>query len=102
MLFELWGDVLPNALSVRIGHNTEGYILAIVVAAWIQFVRPRIAGSRVEWIVTTIVALAFVGLTIYLLVGHGVASRFKTLNEGTLAAALLVPYEQRGGEGALV
>ena len=94
MLFELWSDVLPNALSVRIGHNTEGYILALVIAAWIQFVRPRIAGSRAEWIITAIAALAFVGLTIYLLAGHGVASRFKTLNEGTLAAALLIPYVQ--------
>jgi hypothetical protein len=94
VLFELWTDVLPNALSVRIGHNTEGYILALVVAAWIQFVRPRITGSRVEWIITAIAALAFVALTIYLLAGHGVASRFKTLNEGTLAAALLIPYVQ--------
>lgn len=94
VLFELWSDVLPNALSVRIGHNTEGYILALVVAAWIQFVRARIAGSRAEWIITAIAVLAFVGLTIYLLAGHGVASRFKTLNEGTLAAALLIPYVQ--------
>ena len=94
VLFEVWSDVLPNALSVRIGHNTEGYILALVIAAWIQFVRPKIAGSRAEWIITAITALAFVGLTIYLLAGHGVASRFKTLNEGTLAAALLIPYVQ--------
>ena len=82
MLFELWTDVLPNALSVRIGHNTEGYILARAIAAWIQFVRPRITVSRAEWIITAIAALAFVALTIYLLAGHGVASRFKTLNEG--------------------
>lgn len=94
VLLELWTKVLPTGLSVRIGHNTEGYALALVIAPWIQFVRPRITGTRAEWIVTAVAALALVGLTIYLLAGHGVAGRFKTLNEGTLAAALLIPYVQ--------
>jgi len=64
----------------RIGH--EGYILALVIAAWIQFVRPRITGSRAEWIITAIAALAFIALTIYLLAGHGVASRYQDVGRG--------------------
>lgn len=94
VLFPWWGHVLPGSISHRIAHNTEGYVLALAVAGWIQFARPRLTGSRSEWIVTVLVALAFVGLTVYLLTGPDVASRFKTLNEGTLAAALLIPYVQ--------
>jgi hypothetical protein len=93
VLFQLWGDVLPSAISVRIGHNSEGYVLALAIAAWIQFARTPLRGTRWEWPITVLVATAFIGLTIYLLVG-GLASRFKTLNEATLAAALLIPYVQ--------
>jgi hypothetical protein len=93
VLFEFWVNVFPKAISSRIGHNTEGYIIALAIALWIQFARPRLQGARAEWIITILVALAFVGLTVYLLTG-GVASRFKTLNEGTLATALLIPYVQ--------
>jgi hypothetical protein len=93
VLFNVWGDVVPHAISTRIGHNTEGYVLVLAVAPWIQFAVPRLRGSRAEWVVTALVGLAFVGLTIYLLTG-GLPSRFKTLNEGTLAAALLIPYVQ--------
>jgi hypothetical protein len=93
VLFQEWAEVLPKSLATRIGHNTEGYVLALAIGGWIQFARPKIKGSRAEWIVTALVSLAFVGLTVYLLTG-GLASRFKTLNEGTLAAALLIPYYQ--------
>jgi hypothetical protein len=94
VLFKIWPQVLPASLATRIGHNSEGYILTLVIAPWIQFVRPRLSGTRAEWIVTILAGLAFGALTVYLLTGHGVASRFKTLNEGTLAAALLLPYVQ--------
>ncbi len=93
VLFKEWAEVLPKSLATRVGHNTEGYALVLAVAPWIQFARPRLKGTRAEWYVTALVGLAFVGLTIYLLTG-GLQSRFKTLNEGTLAAALLIPYVQ--------
>jgi hypothetical protein len=93
VLFKEWVNVVPKHLAGQIGHNTEGYLAALVVAAWIQFVRPRLVGKRAEWPITIIVALAFVGLTIAMLTTDW-PSRFKTLNEGTLGAALVIPYVQ--------
>jgi hypothetical protein len=93
VLFKVWPEILPKGVASRIGHNTEGYVTVLAVAAWIQFVRPKLIGARAEWIVTGIAVLAFVGLTIAMLAGDW-ASRFKTLNEGTAAAAVLIPYVQ--------
>jgi hypothetical protein len=93
VLFEEWVKILPKHFAGQIGHNSEGYLAALVVAAWIQFVRPRLTGSRAEWPITLLVALAFVGLSVEMLTGDW-ASRFKTLNEATVAAAVLIPYVQ--------
>jgi hypothetical protein len=93
VLFKEWVNILPKHLAGQIGHNSEGYLIALVLAVWIQFVRPRLAGSRSEWPTTIVVALAFLGLTIAMLTTDW-QSRFKTLNEGTLGIALLLPYVQ--------
>ncbi|HEY2795912.1 MAG TPA: hypothetical protein VGJ28_26350 [Micromonosporaceae bacterium] len=93
VLFKIWPDVLPKGLATRIGHNSEGYATILAVAPWIQFIRPRIAGKRYEWLITGIGFLALAGLTAAMLAGDW-ASRFKTLNEGTAAAAVLIPYVQ--------
>jgi hypothetical protein len=93
VLFEEWVKVLPRHFAGQIGHNTEGYLAALVIAAWIQFVRPRLSGKRSEWPITIVAALAFVGLTVAMLTTDW-PSRFKTLNEGTLGAALMIPYVQ--------
>src|SRR6185312_13688611 len=58
VLFKIWPQVLPASVATRIGHNSEGYILALAVAPWIQFVRPRLSGTRAEWIVAILVGLA--------------------------------------------
>jgi hypothetical protein len=92
-LFKEWTHVVPHSLATQIGHNTEGYLAALIVAVWIQFVRPKLAGTRAEWPVTIVVGLAFVGLTQWMLNGD-MAPQYKTLNEGTLAAAVLIPYFQ--------
>jgi hypothetical protein len=93
VLLQIFPQVLPHALATRIGHNSEGYVMALAVAVWLQVARPRLIGSKLEWPVTVLVAAVFLGLTVYLLKG-GLPSRFKTLNEATLATAILIPYLQ--------
>jgi len=86
-------DVLPQRLARRISINSEGFTLALLLALWIQFARPRLAGSRRQWPVTLAVALgcATVGL---LLLASELPSRFRTLNEAFLAAGVVVTYLQ--------
>lgn len=93
VLLQVFPAVLPDGLASRIGHNSEGYLLALVVAGWIQFARPRLAVSRREWSLTAVVAVVslVVGL---LLLASDLPSRFRTLNETFLALALLLPYLQ--------
>ena len=93
ILFELIGKVLPDALSVRISHNSEAYLAVLVLAAWIQFVRPRLRGTRAEWWVTGAVAVVCLLVGI-LLIASDLPSRWRTLNETFLALPLLVPYVQ--------
>ena len=93
VLLVVLDDVLPRRIATRIGFNSEGLLLALLIAAWIQFARPRLAGTRREWAVTGAVAAACVALAVLLLMTD-FPSRFKTLNETFLAAALLIPYLQ--------
>jgi hypothetical protein len=93
VLFQIFPHVLPHVLATRISHNSEGYVMALAIALWLQLARPRLTGSRLEWPVTITVAVLFVGLTAFLIWG-GLPSRFKTLNEATLASAMLIPYVQ--------
>jgi hypothetical protein len=84
---------LPHALAGRVAHNSEGFLLALILIPWIQFLRPRLAGSRAQWVVTVVVAVALLAVGI-LLISSDLPSRFRTLNESFLAAAALVPYVQ--------
>lgn len=93
ILFQWLGRIAPAAVSTRVGHNSEGYLAALVVAGWIQYARPRLTGQRREWVVTGLVAAA--SLTVgLLLVASDLPSRWRTLNETFLALALLLPYLQ--------
>ena len=93
ILLQVFPLFLPDSLAGRIGHNSEGLLLALVIAAWIQFVRPRLAGTRREWLITVLGAALLLALGVALLLTD-LPSRFRTLNEPLLAAALIVPYLQ--------
>jgi len=82
--------VLPTELARRIGYNSEGYTLAILLGAWIQFARPRLDGST-RWVLTFLVAAASLTLALTLFTSD-LPSRFKTLNETFFALSLLLPY----------
>ena len=86
-------SVLPHSVAQRVAHNSEGYVLALILIPWLQYVRPRLAGRRSEWPVALAAALACVAVGV-LLIASDLPSRIRTLNEGLLAAGLLVPYVQ--------
>lgn len=83
-------SLLPTELATRIGYNSEGYALALVLAAWIQFGLPRLVG-RGGWLRTLLLTVGTLALAVYL-VNSDLPSRFTTLNEAFFALALLVPY----------
>jgi hypothetical protein len=93
ILLGLWPVLLPHAIAVRLGHNSEGFLLALVLAPWIEFARPRLAGTALQWPATAAVAALYASIGVFLLVTD-LPSPVRTLNEAFLAAALLIPYVQ--------
>jgi hypothetical protein len=93
VLGQLFAEVLPGSVASRIGHNSEGVVLALLLALWIEFARPRLAGSPKEWAATAVVAGMCVVVAV-LLLQSDLPSRFRTLNETFLAAAVVIPYLQ--------
>ncbi|MEJ7583604.1 MAG: hypothetical protein WKF43_05820 [Acidimicrobiales bacterium] len=94
VLFQVFAEVLPDSVATRIGHNSEAYVLALVIALWVQFARPRLAGTDREWPVVLAVSVGCVAIAAGLL-ATDFPSRFRTLNETFFAAAVLIPYLQR-------
>ncbi len=93
ILLERLDDVIGTKLASHIGHNSETYVAALVLCAWIQFVRPRLTGTRYEWVVAIAVGVILLAIGIALVQTH-LPSRFRTLNEAFVASGLLVPYVQ--------
>jgi hypothetical protein len=93
ILLQLLDEVLGNRLATHIAHNSEAYLAALVLSAWIQFVRPRLAGRRAEWPVAILVGAIMMAIGIALVQTH-LPSRFRTLNEAFVALAILIPYVQ--------
>ncbi len=93
-LLERLDDVIGTRPAGHIGHNSETYLAALVLGVWIQFVRPRLAGTRYEWMTTIAVGVILLAIGIALVVQTHLPSRFRTLNEAFVAIGLLVPYVQ--------
>ncbi len=93
VLAQVFSEVAPKGVANRINHNSEGYLLALLVGAWIQFVRDRLRGARWEWPVVGAVAVTCAAIALALLASD-LPSRFRTLNEALLAAAAVIPYVQ--------
>ncbi|MBA2558476.1 MAG: hypothetical protein H0V07_01070 [Propionibacteriales bacterium] len=96
ILGELLPYVLPTTLAIHVAFNSEGYLVALLVAPWIQFARPRLVNSKKQWPITMIAAFAClaVGIWLYRLDAADMPSRFKTLNEAVLAVGFVIPYVQ--------
>ncbi len=87
-------DIIPGTVGRHISADSEGYLLALALPAWIEFVRPRIAGRRNEWAITLATSALLLVISIWYYNTTHVVSGFKTLNETTFALVLLIPYVQ--------
>lgn len=89
---------VPSALADSLGRNSEGVVLALLLAAWIQVARPCLVESSWQWQVTVSLAGGFLIVGV-LLISSDLPSRIRTLNEAFLGAGVLVPLIQ--GRAAL-
>lgn len=86
----LLSQILPQNLASRVAYNSEGYLFAVVLAAWLQFGMTRLPGHvRMRWALVLGVFCALVGVGLIL---SDLPSRIRTLNESALALAFLIPY----------
>ena len=92
-LVPFWDQPPPSGVASRIGRNSEAYVLALLLAGWVEAVRPRLSGRRSEWPVTLVAAAAAAGIGSALLVS-GLPARWVTLNEAFLALVVLLPWVQ--------
>ena len=93
VLVELLPHLIPVGLANRIGHNSEAYLLTVLLALWIQLIRPRVSADRRAVCITATAAVVCIAVALVLLASDW-PSRFRTLNETFLAAMLLIPYVQ--------
>ena len=93
ILLQLLDDVVGKRLATHISHNSEAYLVALVLSAWIQYARPRLAGRRAEWPHRPLVGVVMLVIGIVLVQTH-LPSRFRTLDEAFVALAILIPYVQ--------
>jgi hypothetical protein len=93
ILLGLLPHVLPDELAVRIGYNSEGFALALLLAPWIQFVRPRLTARSDGWRLTVAAAVGSVAVGLALFASD-LPSAVKTLNETFVAFGLMLPYVQ--------
>ncbi len=89
-------DVLPQAVATHIARNNEGLVLAVVLGAWIQFIRPRLVSSYAMPIALLVGAGFLLG---GLWLTHGPLTKpgggvFITQDETAYALAVLIPYVQ--------
>jgi hypothetical protein len=83
--------LLPEDVATPGAHNSEGYVILLVLAAWIELVRPRIAPGA--WTVTAAASGTSLAVALVLLLG-GLPTPLATLNEGFFALAVLIPWLQ--------
>ncbi len=83
--------VLPGGLATQIGHNSEAVCFALLVAALVQFVRPRVLGLARPWPATLALGAALVASG-WLLLESGLNPSLVTLNEAVIGAGLVWVY----------
>jgi hypothetical protein len=86
--------LIPGWAGKHVTHDAEGYLMAVGLAAWIEFVRPRLARSRHERLTTLAAAVASFVVFLVLYRSRTIPEPVTMLNEAFLAIAFLVPYAQ--------
>lgn len=102
----LLGAVMLGLTPPQVAHNSEAYLVALLLSLWIQFVRPRLLDTEREWPLTLAAGIGCFAIGMFLtntrtttaLEGSPFLDFFpgkiRTLNEPFLALALLIPYVQ--------
>jgi hypothetical protein len=85
--------VVPAGLAGHVSRNSEGYVMVLVLAAWIEFVRPRMGRGPRAVMVTLGAAAACLAIGFYLDLGP-LPSVVGTLNEAFFALAVLLCWVQ--------
>lgn len=88
-------SIIPGTAGKHIGFDSEGYVLALLLPPWIDYVRPRLVGRR-EWAITVVAAVVMFAVFLLLSTSHSVIDTVKMLNETFFALAFLIPYVQPG------
>ena len=88
------GDVFPHQLAKHVSEDSEGWLLALLLPAWIQYARPRLTGRRAEWPLTLLAAAVMLVIGLVCYGKDGVPPKIATLNETFFALAVLLPYVQ--------
>lgn len=88
--------IVPGAAGRHIGFDSEGYVLALLLPLWIDYVRPRLVGRESEWAITVAGAVVMFGVFLLLYNSQSIIGTVKTLNETFFALAFLIPYVQPG------
>jgi hypothetical protein len=89
-----WVHIVPGTVGRHIAFDSEGYLLALVLPAWIEFVRPRLRGRPAEWPVTVGVGLVTLAVFVFMYETTSIPGSIKTLNETVMALAFLFVYVQ--------
>ncbi|GGL35166.1 hypothetical protein H9L10_01445 [Phycicoccus endophyticus] len=86
-------DLLPGHLGRTVSRNSEGFLILLVVAAWLDLVRPRLGASRLQWPLTLGAGVVLVGGGLLLRQAPW-PSQVVTLNEALVGLGILVVYLQ--------
>jgi len=84
-------DVLPSGLARQLGHNSEAYLLAFLLCAWIQWILPLSLRRRQSAAVAVMVGALSLILAI-VLKETDIPITISTLNETFFALAFVLPY----------
>lgn len=82
---------LPASLATQVGHNSESFLFAIIIAVEIQFIRPRLMASSRRWVIAGAGAIAFFAVGYYL-IHSGWIPTIVTLNEPVIAGGFMLVY----------
>lgn len=82
--------VVPGSVGKHIGSNSESYLIALVLAAWVQGGYQSRSGTR-HVIMAVLLGGLMGALGLYLYASH-LPAPIKTLNESFIACAVLIPW----------
>jgi hypothetical protein len=85
--------VLPQPFAAHVSRNSEGYVIVLLLAAWIEFVQPRLPRARAGVLLTLAAAATSFAIGVLLVTGP-LPTVVATLNEGFFAVAFLLCWVQ--------